>query len=209
MTAQEVFNSVEAYAPGASKTTCDLNGRCSSNRQCATPQTTLMVDFDPVKTKWNTSHRQSSMSSVDGLVCNYDVLCFVEIKSTVNFTNFQIHSDMTDAENLGNINKQMAHYSTSLQKKLIDSITICQGITGNSRFTDGMNIRYVLVTDVDLSPLANLSTQLSLLATGSSNWDVVYASMLGLTFNQSTVNLSGITTEYKSCMEMDNYLQEL
>lgn len=209
MTAQEVYNIVEAYAPDTRKTACDLNGRCSSNRQCATPQMTLMVDFDPVKTKWNSSLRQPSMSSVDGLTYGHDVLCFVEIKSTVDFTHFQIHLDKTDAENQKNINQQMARYSISLQKKFIDSITICQGITGNHHFNDGMNIRYVLVTDVDLSPLANLSTQLSQLATGSSNWDVVFASILGSTFNQSTANLSGVITEYKSCREMDNYLRGL
>ena len=209
MTAQEVFNAVEAYAPGASKTTCDLNGRCSSNRQCATPQTTLMVDFDPVKTKWNTSHRQSSMSSVDGLVCNHDVLCFVEIKSTVDFTSFQIKPNKTDSQNRATIYRQMVKYSSSLQKKFIDSITICQGITGDSQFADGMSIRYVLVTDINLNPLANLATQWSLLATGSSNWDLIFALSLGATFSQVTATLSGVKTDYKSCLELDSYLQEL
>lgn len=209
MKAQEVFNAVEAYSPSAPQTVCDLNKRCNPNRQCVSPQVALMVDFDPVKTKWNSSHGQSSMSSVDGLAYSHDVLCFVEIKSTVDFTSFQIKLNKTDAQNNATIHQQMAKYSSSLQKKFVESMFICQGVTGDPHFADDMNIRYVLVTDVDLSPLANLATQLSLLATGSSNWDVVYASMLGSTFGQCTANLSGVTTEYKSCMEMDNYLRGL
>lgn len=209
MTAQEAYNIVEAYAPSASRTVCDLNKRCAPNRQCASPQTVLMVDFDPVKTKWNTSHRQSSMSSVDGLAYNRDVLCFVEIKSTVDFTNFQIKRGNTDAQNHANINQQMERYSSSLQKKFIESIIICQGITGDPHFADGMNIRYVLVTDVDLSPLANFATQLSLLATGSSNWDLIFAASLGSTFNQVSATLSGVKTDYKSCQELDEFLRKL
>lgn len=209
MTAQEVFNTVEAYAPNAPQTACDLNKRCNPNRQCASPQTAPMADFDPVKTKWNSSHRQSSMSSVDGLAFNHDVLCFVEIKSTVNFTSFQIKLNKTDAENSATIQQQMAKYSSSLQKKFVDSFAICQGITGDSQFADGISIRYVLVTDIDLNPLANLATQWSKLATGSSNWDLVFASYLGATFNQVSANLSGVKTEYKSCQELDNFLRGL
>lgn len=158
MTAKEVFITVDAYAPNAPQTACDLNKRCNPNRQCASPQTALMVDFDSVKTKWNSSHGQSSMSSVDGLALNHDVLCFVEIKSTVDFTSFQIKQNKTDAQNRATIHKQMAKYSTSLQKKFVESLAICQGITGASRFADDMKIRYVLVTDIDLNPVANLAT---------------------------------------------------
>lgn len=209
MTAQEVFKAVEAYALNAPKTVCDLNGRCTPNRQCASPQTTLMVDFDPVKTKWNISHKQPSMSSVDGLACSRDVLCFVEVKSTVDFTSFWIKPNLTDSQNSETINRQMAKYSSSLQKKFVDSMGICQGITGDSHFFDGMSIRYVLVTDIDLNPLANFATQLSQLATGSSNWELIYASMLGSTFDKTTAILSGIKTSYKSCREMDNFLSGL
>lgn len=209
MTAQEVYNAVEAYAPNAPQTACDLNKRCNPNRQCASPQTAPMADFDPVKTKWNSSHRKSSMSSVDGLAFNHDVLCFVEIKSTVNYTSFQIKLNKTDAENSATIQQQMAKYSSSLQKKFVDSFAICQGITRDSQFADGISIRYVLVTDIDLNPLANLATQWSQLATGSSNWDLVFASYLGATFNQVSANLSGVKTEYKSCQELDNFLRGL
>ena len=209
MTAQEVYNAVEAYAPNAPQTVCDLNKRCNPNRQCALPQTALMVDFDPVKTKWATSHKQSSMSSVDGLAYNRDVLYFVEIKSTVDFTSFRIEPNKTDAENSATIHQQMAKYSSSLQKKFVDSIGICQGITGDSQFVNGMNIRYVLVTDINLNPLANLATQWSQLATGSSNWDLVFASSLGSTFNQVTANLSGVKTDYRFCQELDSFLRGL
>ena len=88
-------------------------------------------------------------------------------------------------------------------------MVICQGITGDPQFANGMNIRYVLVTDIDLNPLANLATQWSQLATGSSNWDLVFASSLGATFNQVTANLSGVKTDYKSCQELDSYLRGL
>lgn len=206
MTAQDVFNAVAAYAPNAPQTACDLNKRCNSNRQCASPQTVLMVDFDSVKTKWNTSQGQPSMSSVDGLAYNNGVLCFVEVKSTVDFTHFQIKRNKTDAQNRESINQQMAKYSSSLQKKFVESVSICQGITGNPQFACGMNIRYILVTDVNLNPLENLATQWSQLATGSSNWDLVFASSLGATFNQVAVNLSGVKTDYKSCQELDVYL---
>lgn len=209
MTAQEVYNAVDAYAPNAPQAACSLNKRCNPNRQCASPQTALMVDFDPVKTKWNTSHKQSSMSSVDGLAYNHNVLCFVEIKSTVDFTSFQIKLNKTDAQNSATIHQQMAKYSSSLQKKFVESMVICQGITGDPQFANGMNIRYVLVTDIDLNPLANLATQWSQLATGSSNWDLVFASSLGATFNQVTANLSGVKTDYKSCQELDSYLRGL
>lgn len=209
MTAQEVFNAVEAYAPKAPQTACDLNKRCRPNKQCASSQSELMVDFDPVKTKWNSSQRQSSMSSVDGLAYNHDVLCFVEIKSTVEFTHFQIKSNKSDVENMDTIHQQMAKYSQSLQKKFIDSFVICQGITGDAQFANGLSIRYVLVTDIDLTPLANFATQLSNLATGSSDWNLIFASSLGTTFNQTTANLSGVKTDYKSCQELDTYLRGL
>ena len=209
MTAQEIYNAVEAYAPNAPQTACDLNRRCNPNRQCATPQTILMVDFDSVKTKWNTSHGQSSMSSVDGLTYNRDVLFFVEIKSTVDFTSFQIKLNKTDAQNSATIQEQMAKYSSSLQKKFVESMVICQGITGNPQFADGMSIRYVLVTDIDLNPLANLATQWSQLATGSSNWNLIFASSLGATFNLVAANLSGAKTDYKSCQELDAYIRGL
>ena len=209
MTAKEVYKAVEAYAPNAPQTACDMNKRCNPNRQCALPQAALMVNFDHVKTKWNTSHKQSSTSSVDGLAYNHDVLCFVEIKSTVDFTSFQIKLNETDAQNSVAIQQQMVKYSSSLQKKFVDSMAICQGITGDSQFADGMSIRYVLVTDIDLNPLANLANQWSLLATGSSNLDLIFASSLGVTFNKATANLSGIKTDYKSCQELDGYLQGL
>lgn len=209
MTAQEVFSAVDAYAPSAPPTACDLNKRCRPNRQCASPQSELMVDFDPVKTKWNSSHGQPSMSSVDGLAYNHDVLCFVEIKSTVDFTDFQIKPNRTDASNMATINQQMGRYSRSLQKKFTDSIAICQGITGDAQFANDMSIRYVLVTDIDLSPLANFATQLSNLATGSSDWNLIFASSLGATFNRTTANLSGVKTVYKSCQELDGYLRGL
>lgn len=209
MNAQEVYNAVEAYAPNAPQTACDLNRRCNPNRQCATPQNVLMVDFDPVKTKWNTSQGQSSMSSVDGLTYNHDVLCFVEIKSTVDFTSFQIKLNKTDAQNSATIQQQMAKYSYSLQKKFVDSIAICQGITDNSHFADGLIIKYILVTDINLSPLENLATQWSQLATGSSKWELIFATSLGNTFNQVKVNLSGVNTDYKSCKELDSYLRSL
>lgn len=206
MTAQDVFNAVAAYAPNAPQTACDLNKRCNSNRQCASPQTVLMVDFDSVKTKWNTSQGQPSMSSVDGLAYNNNVLCFVEVKSTVDFTHFQIKRNKTDAQNRETINQQMAKYSSSLQKKFVESVFICQGITGDPQFACGINIRYILVTDVNLNPLENLATQWSQLATGSSDWDLVFASSLGATFNQVAANLSGVKTDYKSCQELDDYL---
>lgn len=209
MTAQEVFSAVDAYAPSASQTACDLNKRCRPNRQCASPQSELMVDFDPVKTKWNSSHGQSSMSSVDGLAYNHDVLCFVEIKSTVEFTHFQIKQNKSHAANMDTIHQQMAKYSQSLQKKFRDSFTICQGIMGNPQFANGLSIRYVLVTDIDLAPLANFATQLSNLATGSSDWNLIFASSLGATFNQTTANLSDVKTDYKSCQELDGYLRGL
>lgn len=209
MTAQEVFSTVDAYAPSAPQTACDLNKRCRPNRQCASPQSELMVDFDPVKTKWNSSHGQSPMSSVDGLTYNNDVLCFVEIKSTVDFTHFRINPNIPNAENMATINQQMGRYSRSLQKKFIDSFAICQGITGDAQFSNGLSIRYVLVTDIDLTPIANLATQLSLLATGSSDWNLIFASSLGNTFNQTTANLSDVKTDYKSCLELDGYLRGL
>lgn len=209
MTAQEVYDVVDAYAPSAPQTACDLNKRCRPNRQCASPQSDLMVDFDPVKTKWNSSQGQSSMSSVDGLAYNRDMLFFVEIKSTVDFTHFQIKSSKSDAVNMATVNQQMARYSQSLQKKFIDSIVICKGITGDPQFANGLSIRYVLVTDIDLTPIANFATQLSLLATGSSDWNLVFASSLGATFNQTTANLSGVKTDYKSCQELDGYLRGL
>ena len=209
MTARDVFNAVDAYAPSAPQIACDLNKRCNPNRQCASPQTVLMVDFDLVKNKWNTSQGQSPMSSVDALAYNNDVLCFVEFKSTVDFTHFQIKLDRTDTQNRLTINQQMAKYCSSLQKKFIESINICQGITGNPQFTDDMNIRYILVTDVDLNPLENLATQWSQLATGSSNWNLIFASSLGATFNQVTANLSGVKTDYKSCQELDDYIRRL
>lgn len=209
MTAQEVYNAVEAYAPNSPQTACELNRRCNPNRQCASSQTALMVDFDSVKTKWNSSHGQSSMSSVDGLAYNHDVLCFVEIKSTVDFTHFQIKRNKTDAQNSATIHQQMAKYSSSLQKKFVESMIICQGITGDPQFADGLSIKYVLVTDINLTPIANFATQLSQLATGSSNWNLIFASLLGATFNQVTANLSGVTTDYKSCQEMDRYLRGL
>ena len=209
MTAQEVFSVVEAYAPNASQTACDMNKRCRPNRQCTSPQSELMVDFDSVKTKWNSYHGQSSMSSVDGLAYNHDVLCFVEIKSTVEFTHFQIKQNKSDAANMATIHQQMAKYSRSLQKKFIDSIDICKGITGDAQFANGSSIRYVLVTDIDLTPIANLATQLSLLATGSSDWNLIFASSLGTTFNQTTANLADVKTDYKSCQELDWYLRGL
>lgn len=208
MTAQEVYNTINAYAPGVLQTACDLNKRCRQIR-CVSPQATLMVDFDPVKTKWDSSHGQSSLSSVDGLAYSHDVLCFVEIKSTVEFTNFQIKPGAPDAKNMATINRQMARYSLSLQKKFIDSFVICQGITGDPQFANGMSIRYVLVTDINLAPLNHFATQLSLLATGSSNWNLIFASLLGNTFKQTTANLSDVKTDYKSCLELDDYLQGL
>jgi len=209
MTAQEVFSAVNAYASSIPRTVCDMNKRCRPIRQCTSPQSELMVDFDSVKTKWNSSHGQSSMSSVDGVAYNHDVLCFVEIKSTVGFTSFQIKSNKSDADNMDTINQQMAKYCQTLQKKFVDSVVICQGITGDARFVNGMSIRYVLVTDVDLTPIANFATQLSLLATGSSDWNLIFASSLGATFKQTTANLSGVKTEYKSCQELDGYLRGL
>jgi hypothetical protein len=149
------------------------------------------------------------MSSVDGLAYNNDVLCFVEIKSTVDFTHFQIKPNKTDTTNMATINQQMGRYSQSLQKKFLDSIVICQGVTGDPHFANGLSIRYVLVTDINLAPLANFATQLSLLATGSSDWNLIFASSLGTTFNQTTANLSGVKTDYKSCQELDGYLRGL
>lgn len=209
MTAKEVYDAVVIYAPGPVTTTCNLHARCESIKQCANPQMVPVVNFDPVKAKWVKVHKIPSMSSTDALACHNNALCFIEIKGTVDFVKFQINTNKTNAENLAKIKQKMKDYTSSLQKKFIDSIKICQGITRNKYFNDGIKLKYVLVTDVNLSPLAIFANQLSSLATGSSNWNVIYAAALGTAFSQATANLTNVSMSYKSCQEVDSYITGL
>lgn len=209
MRAKDVYDKLASFSSVPEVTTCDLQARCNQARQCGTPQTECVVDFDRVKTLWNVAHRQSSMSSVDALAYHNDALCFIEIKGTVNFVTFQIDPNKSDSENLQVIRQQMQAYTSSLQKKFIDSFTICQGITGDVQFNNGIRLIYVLTTDVALSPLANLANQLSVLASSSSNWNMIYATALGNAFHAATVNLTGISTKYSSCNEIDTFVRSL
>lgn len=211
MTANDVYEIIKSFSPETHESTlCDLHRPCSNNNhRCARPQKKLMLDFDAIKTAWCKIERICSKSSVDGFLCKENKIYFVEIKGAQNFISNQFNLCHSDKERNEKINDQQEKYTNSLKNKIVDSLFICEQIIGGSCFLEGLQIKYVLVTDIDSrsNPLEVLNDQLNYLSEFSSkNWGRKYVESLGKTFDEVTKSFDNISTYYVFCEEFDKII---
>lgn len=183
MTAKDIYNAVLNFSEVNPQCICFLHHPCQGGF-CADQQKLPVIDLDAVKTKWNKQKGMPSSASVDALACATQHLCFVELKG---WTEFLKHhgldkpEEMTDKEKeKANkaIDKQVGKYK--LQKKLLDSVMICEDISGQKDILNSISVAFLLVTDISLEddPLQHLQQQLMMLASTSTDWKKVCAEQM-------------------------------
>ena len=183
---------------------CDLHKPCnkSGGHRCASVLTYRMIDFDTVKTEVHKGKSGSPKSSVDGFTYKNQLYCFVELKGWVDFLKF--HTDPTTLE--VEIREQAESYD--LNKKLIESMSVCREISGNAEIFKDANIAFILVTDIDVDEDGTMEffSDLMELAETSSDWKVVCNRELKDRLSSLPSNIS---TYYIKCQKFDEVISKL
>lgn len=194
-------------------TICTLKKPCSLINNCTSIQSYKVIDFDYAKMILDKSLKQATIySSVDALTFTNSYLCFIELKGWRKFLEHQpisnnINASDREKEVLGNrIDKQLRAYD--FQKKLIDSIRLCEKITSTENLIQDISIIYILATDIDTSnnPLALFTQELNVLANYSSSWEKVCAERME---KQFLAQVQDVKPQFISCNKVDKYLHNL
>lgn len=205
--AKYIFDCILKYADNGTVSLCSLHAPCEGNF-CGTPQKTQVIEFDNVKRKWDDSLKQPHHSSVDALTYN-NKLCFVEIKGWTKFLEKQKilkKKNLTEKDEdilRDKIDRQSASYD--YQKKFLDSIILCENISGQNDISKNIPILFILVTDINpvTNPIELFSEQLNMLANTSTNWNkICYDSMYKHLKNQLGTN----NIFFINCKEFDDFI---
>lgn len=201
MTAEELYIHIKSLYGVNDLIICDLHNPCKATRTCQCCQSYPIIDFDDIKKKYHQGISGDTPASVDGITFSGKRFCFVEIKGWVEFLN---HLKARNQELT--IARRAASYN--LRKKLFDSITICQIISGIEDLLACIPITYVLVTDIETESngLAMFHNNLLRLADPVDNW-------LGICNRELKARLStipgNIPTVYLSCKDFDTKIAKL
>lgn len=192
-TAQDIYQDLINIGLTTPTQLCSLHKPCATTRGCQTHQHYPVLDFDRLKHLWRKSKKQSNTSSVDALTHKSQELCFVEIKG---WKQFLIYQKVNDAS----IQQQVNTYD--LQGKLLDSVALCEEITGETDILKNIPSVYLLVTDINIKEqgLESITTNLNLLGSTSTNWETVCNKYLG----RKLGTIKQIKTQYITCAEFDN-----
>ena len=203
------------------KMICSYFDLCNKGFKCQDFPKSRMLDFDLIEKVWHSSKGKPSTSSTDGLAYTSRYLCFIEAKGWKKFLEQQNElkkATLTNQEKERverRIEKQVQKYQ--FQKKVLDSISICEEIVGESSIIGQVPILYILVTDATLSSEKNaqqdsityLFQQLDYLANASTtNWEIVCASSMRDRFNESIKNVGHILPRFIQCKQLDDILLE-
>lgn len=193
---------------------CALHEPCYPNPNCTATQQKGVLNFDKIEENWHQKKKEQNTDSVDALTYTPHKLCMVELKGWKKFLEYQ---EITQKENtterdkniLNNrIDKQNRRYK--LQDKLLESIRICEEITGVENIKKSIPIVYILVTDVN--PYKNaavvLAQQLNMLANTATDWETVCTTKMEEHFNAETKEIKDIKTAFIFCKEFDKFISE-
>lgn len=183
---------------------CDLHKPCNKvvGHRCSAILTHKVINFDDVKTEYQRGKKGIQKASVDGFTYKDRLFCFVELKGWADFLTFHTNPDTLKAE----IKKQAEKYD--LNKKLIDSMLICQDVAENLNLFNDNPIAFILVTDIDIDEDAVMELYSDLMSLGetSTSWNLICNRELKGKLSELP---STISTYYIKCQELDNTLSKI
>lgn len=211
MTAKDIYHAVLNFSESNPQGICFLHHPCKGDF-CTDQQTLPIIDFDAVKTKWDQQKGQPSSASVDALACGKVHLCFVELKGWIDFLK---HHGLDRLEEMTEKEKERAHKAIDkqtgkykLQKKLLDSVRICEDISGQKDILHSISVAFLLVTDISLKedPLQHFQQQLMMLAYTSTSWEKVCAEQTKKILKEQITSVHSVFVE---CKDFDYSVQNL
>lgn len=183
---------------------CDLHKPCNkpSGHRCTSVLTHNMIDFDKVKTENQRGKSGSPKSSVDGFTYKNQRYCFVELKGWADFLTFHTNPTTLQTDIIEQANKY------DLNKKLMDSMSICRNVSGNEDIFKEAAVAFILVTDIDVDEdgTMELYSDLMGLAEISSDWNTVCNRELK---GKLSLLPSNISTYYIKCQKFDETISKL
>ncbi len=183
---------------------CDLHKPCnkSNGHRCRSVMAYPIIDFDEVKTKYQRGKSGNPKSSVDGFTYKNQLYCFAELKGWADFLAFHTNPDTMQEE----IEAQADKYD--LNKKLMDSLSICWEVAENADIFKDASIVFILVTDIDVDEDGTMEffSDLMELAETSSDWKVVCNRELKDRLSSLPSNIS---TYYIKCQKFDEVISKL
>ena len=171
---------------------------------CGHPSQTSIINFDTVKVSYCTNENiHPQLASVDALTHKNGQLLFIEIKSNKNFLKYQLKAIDTQKSIDEKIENQVADYQ--LKKKIDDSRTICEAISGDKHLFENLPSIYVLVTDTETvtNPLQLFQMNLNILA-----YNAIHLPRLNKALEDNLDSL-GHTTRFVFCQDFDKFVKSL
>lgn len=213
-TPEQIYLAVKEKTNSLPTTICQLHKPCTKKTGCLSPQQKEVIDFDRVELVWHQATCRQTTDSVDALTYTKHCLCMVELKGWKRFLEYQEiarKNNITtrDEEVLTKrIEKQSKKYK--LQDKLLESIHICEEITGIKNLTQSLPVAYILVTDIDPNKNAVnvFAQQLNVLAHTSTDWETVCAEKMRSRFDEETKLIKEIRTIFIYCREFDETVKD-
>ena len=183
---------------------CDLHKPCNKvlGHRCAAVLAHRVINFDEVKTKYQRGKKGPQKASVDGFTYKDKLFCFVELKGWTDFLAFHTNPDTLKTE----IKEQADKYD--LNKKLIDSMLICQDVAENTNLFNDNPAAFILVTDIDVDEDGTMDfySDLMSLSETSTNWEVICSRELK---GKLSILPSTISTYYIKCQHFDKTLSKI
>ncbi|MBQ3613443.1 MAG: hypothetical protein II989_05070 [Bacteroidales bacterium] len=201
MTAEQFYKYIKQNFDVNDVILCDLHKPCKSVRRCKHEPHHPVVDFDDIKKKYHAGLSGDTPASVDGITFSGRRLCFVEMKGWVEFLTHLRAKNKAIA-----IEKKAASYD--LNKKLFDSLDICEVLSGTQGQLSDVPITFVLVTDIETESngLFMFHSNLLRLADPADNWIDTCNKELRARLDAIPDN---IPTVYISCKDFDETLAKL
>lgn len=189
-TAVKLIEHIEAKYQVMVHDICCLEKSCKRNKRCSASNGIPMIDFDKVKDI--RCKGSDPLPSVDGLLEQGGVLCFVEHKSWKNYLKYQSPESELD------IQQQLIDYN--LEGKLIQSMLMCKDEANNDALFSKFPVLFVLATDIDVNKSGDNSFwyNLTVLSHSASDWENVCNRQTNDALKQLNVN-----TLYCSCQNFD------
>ena len=201
MTAEQLYLYVKRMFGVSDTILCDLHNPCKDIRKCGGLQHHPVINFDLIKTAYHSGKNGDTPASVDGITFISNRFCFVEVKGWMEFLA-HLRAKNKDVA----IKKKAASYN--LSKKLLDSINICQSVSGLSDLLSSLPVTFVLVTDIETESngLFMFQSDLLRLADPADNWWELCNRELKSCLDTVPGN---IPTVYISCKDFDEKIAKL
>ena len=201
MTAEQLYSHIKAIYNAEDEILCDLHRPCENARKCHNTLKHPVINFDEIKKEFHAGVVGDTPASVDGITYTGNRFCFVEVKGWVEFLAHLKARDKAAA-----IKKQAASYD--LNKKLFNSIDICQDLSGISQLLLEMPVTFVLVTDIETESdgLEMFHSNLLRLSESTDTWTECCSKELKSRLDTIPGN---IPTVYVSCKGFDEKMSLL